>query len=243
MRLIAEFAFVLHARPWRETSLLVEILSAHHGRIGLIARGAQTPKRHPMRAALQPLQSIRFDAGIHGDLGQLHAVEAVDAAPRLSGAAILSGFYLNELTLRMTPRLDPLPQLYAAYARTRALLAWPELLAWTLRRYERDLLDALGIGFEWQRDGEGLPIDPAARYLLDPEYGARRQFNDADGGSRRMAATGAGLLALAADRMPEPEDLASLRLPMRWVLAQHLGSKGLKSWEILGDFGKLGDGT
>ncbi|HSR65372.1 MAG TPA: recombination protein O N-terminal domain-containing protein, partial [Xanthomonadaceae bacterium] len=78
MRYVAEAAFVLHARPWRETSLLVEVLSEGHGRLGLVARGVQGPKRHVLRAALQPLQSIRFDAVQHGELAQLRAAEAQD---------------------------------------------------------------------------------------------------------------------------------------------------------------------
>lgn len=61
MRITGETAFVLHARPWRETSLLVEVLGNDHGRIGLVARGVQGPKRHVLRAALQPLQCIRLD--------------------------------------------------------------------------------------------------------------------------------------------------------------------------------------
>ena len=95
MRYEAEPAFVLHARPWRETSLLVEVLSARHGRIGLLARGVQTPRRHPLRAALQPLQSIRFDAVQHGELARLTGAEATDTAPRLAGHAMLAGFYVN----------------------------------------------------------------------------------------------------------------------------------------------------
>src|SRR5690606_30187101 len=108
-----------HARAWRETSLLVEVLSANHGRIGLVARGVQGPKRHPLRAALQPLQWIRLDAVQQGELAQLRGAEALDAAPRLVGEAMLAGFYVNELTLRLTPRDDPQPDLFTAYARTR----------------------------------------------------------------------------------------------------------------------------
>lgn len=85
MRYTAEPAFVLHARPWRETSLLVEVLSAAHGRLGLVARGVTGPKKHALRAALQPLQSIRFDAVQAGELARLVAAEAVDAAPVLHG--------------------------------------------------------------------------------------------------------------------------------------------------------------
>src|SRR5690606_35147487 len=158
MRLTDEPAFVLHARAWRETSLLVEVLSANHGRIGLVARGVRGAKRHPLRAALQPLQSIRLDAVQQGELAQLRSAEALDAAPRLIGDAMLACFYINELTLRLTPRGEPQPDLFVAYAVTRERLRAEAPLAWTLRRFERDLLEALGVGFDWSCDGEGDPV-------------------------------------------------------------------------------------
>ncbi|MEG3157935.1 DNA repair protein RecO [Lysobacter zhanggongensis] len=234
MRITAEPAFVLHARPWRETSLLVEVLSLNHGRLGLIARGVKGPKRHPLRAALQPLQSIRLDAVQTGELAQLRSAEATDAAPRLVGDAMLSGFYLSELTLRLTPRGEAQPQLFGAYAMTRERLRSGEPLGWTLRRFERDLLDALGFGFDWSRDGDGEPLDPAARYRVDPEHGPRRLLSDRGQADRSGAATGRGLLDLAADRIPANDDLPGLRRVMRGVLAHHLGPRGLKSWEMLG---------
>ena len=240
MRYEAEPAFVLHARPWRETSLLVEVMTARHGRVGLLARGVQTPKRHPLRAALQPLQSIRFDAVQHGELARLTAAEALDTAPRLTGDAMLAGFYVNELTLRLSQRQDPQPDLFVAYATVRERLRAEAPLAWTLRRFERHLLDALGFGFDWCVDGEGEPIDAAARYRLDPEHGARRVLSDRGHGDRSSAATGQALLALANDTMPSVADVASLRRAMRGVLAHHLGPRGLKSWEMLGDLARIG---
>jgi DNA repair protein RecO (recombination protein O) len=113
-----------------------------------------------------------------------------------------------------------------------------EPLAWTLRRFERDLLEALGVGFALDSDGDGLPLDPAARYVLDPEYGPRRSINDR-GDGRHAAATGRGLLALAADAMPDRDDLVSLRLPLRALLLHYLEGRGLKSWEMLGELGRL----
>ena len=89
MRIEGETGFVLHARPWRETSLLVEVLGDGHGRIGLVARGVHSPKRQVLRAALQPLQHIRFDAVLAGELAQLRAAESLDAAPVLAGDALL----------------------------------------------------------------------------------------------------------------------------------------------------------
>lgn len=82
-------------------------------------------------------------------------------------------------------------------------------------------------------------MDPAARYRLDPEAGARRLLADRGHGDRRSAATGRALQALAADVLPEDEDLASLRRPMREVLAFHLGPRGLKSWEMLGELARI----
>lgn len=239
MRFTAEPAFVLHARPWRETSLLVEVLSADHGRIGLVARGVLAPRKHLLRAALQPLQSIRFDAVQKGELAQLAAAEAVDAAPLLHGDAAMAGFYVNELCLRLAPRHVPQPELHAAYEQVRERLRAGEPLAWTLRRFERDLLEALGVGLAFGQEADGMAVDPAARYRLDPEEGPRRLYSER-AGERRDTATGRALLALADDVLPDADDLASLRLPLRGVLLHHLGGRGLKSWEMLGELGRLG---
>lgn len=238
MRLTAEPAYILHVRPWRETSVLVEALSEQHGRIGLVARGVQGPKKQVLRAALQPFQHVRVDALLRGELARLVAAEAVDAAPRLLGDAALAGFYINELLLRLVPRGDPFPELYELYGRTRARLDGPQL-AWTLRRFERDLLDALGSGFDWSADADGAPIDPAARYRLDPEQGARRLLSDRGHGERSAAATGRALLALAQDRPPEASDLPGLRHALRAVLVHHLGPRGLKSWEMMADLARV----
>ena len=240
MRYAAEPAFVLHARAYRETSLLVEVLSEAHGRVGLLARGVRGPKRHVLRAALQPLQHLRFDALQRGELAQLQAAEALDAAPLLGGDAALAGFYINELVLRLAPRHDPLPELYDAYglARERLRNEAPDrtAISWLLRRFERDLLEALGFGLPFEVDGDGAPVDPAARYVLDPEQGPRRLLLDR---GRDATATGHALLALAADAMPDEEDLAGLRRALRAVLVHHLGARGLKSWELMGELGRI----
>lgn len=239
MRYVSQPAYVLHARAWRETSLLLEVLSEDHGRLGLIARGVHGPKKQVLRAALQPLQHIRFEAVQRGELAWLNAAEAIDAAPRLRNDAAWAGFYVNELLLRLAPRQDPRPELYALYGEVRARLGDGAALAWTLRRFERDLLDALGSGFDLAHDGDGAAIDPAARYRLDAEHGPRRLLGERDG-DRARSATGRALLALAADRCPEDaDDLAGLRRVLREVLATHLGGRGLKSWELMGELGRI----
>ncbi len=233
MRYQSQPAFVLHARAWRETSLLVEVLTSEHGRVGLVARGVHGPKKQQLRAALQPLQHIRFDGVQRGELAQLSTAEAIDQAPRLLGDTMLAGFYLNELMLRLAPRHEGYGMLYAIYGETRARLGLELPLAWTLRRFERDLLEVLGVGFAWDTDGDGDAIDPAARYRLDPEHGPRRLHGDPGRVGRDHTATGRALLDLAADCEPHADDMQGLRRAIRIVLLHHLGGRPLKSWELI----------
>ena len=234
MRVQGQPAFVLHARPWRETSLIVELLTRDHGRIGLVARGVQGPKRQPLRAALQPLQHVRVDYVQRGELGRLLQAEAVDVAPVLHGETLLAAFYIAELLLRLLPRQDAADTVYDRYGALRAELAGDAPLAWTLRRFERDLLDLLGYGLPLDRTDDGAPLDPAARYLLDAERGPLRDHRHARG-----SVSGAALLALASDRVPPPAQLAELRGALRGVLQGHLGGAPLKSWGLMSDLAGL----
>lgn len=235
MQVRVQPAFVLHARAWRETSLIVELLTRDHGRVAVVARGVQGPKRHALRAALQPLQSIRADFLPRGELARLVQAEAIDAGARLQGDALMAAFYVNELVLRLLPRQDPAPDLYERYGQLRRELAGGDPLAWTLRRFERDLLELLGYGLALDQDEHGERIDPAARYRLDHERGpVRDRTHDA------ASTSGAALLALAEDRLPPAAQLAELRSALRGVLQVHLGPQGLKSWGLLSALARVG---
>lgn len=233
-RLEQQPAFVLHTRPWREASQLVEVLSARDGRLGLVARGLSSPRAQSLRAALQPWQWIGVTWLPRGELGQLRAAEALDTAPRFPGAAVLPGFYVNELILRLVPRQDPLPGLYRAYAEVRQMLGEGEQLAWALRRFERDLLTELGFWQDLGVDADGRAVDPGASYRLVPGQGLHRCSGTAAG----AVVSGQALLDLQADRCPPSPMLGSLRLPMRGVLAHHLGPRGLQSWEMAASLGR-----
>ena len=238
-----EFAFVLHARLWRETSLLLELLTKSHGRIGLVARGVQSGKNQSKRAALQPLQWICFSAVMRSEMAVLRQVEALDAAPRLDGMALFAGFYLNELTLSLTVRDVPIEDCYTAYGRARLRLAERATsLAWTLRCFERDLLDALGVGFDLRSDTEGHSIQASRAYWLNPVAGPQRCNADPPSGlgllhRHQPRVSGEALLALMHDQQPTSVALvSSLRAPMRAVIQHHLGGKKLKSWEMITAF-------
>jgi len=236
VRILGQPAIVLHATRWRESSLLLEMFTHEHGRVGVVARGVHGPKKQPLRAALQPLQRIRVDYLQRGELAHLLQAEASGHSPALCGDALMAGFYLNELALRLLPRNDAHPQLFLRFAAALDELSSTPSLAWTLRRFERDLLDALGYALDLQHDAESVPLDADARYRIDPEHGLWRVRET---GMRTDGIAGAALLALAGDIMPSGAHLREQRIALRSVIAHHLGARGLRSWGLLGEFARL----
>ncbi len=231
MRTTAQPAYVLHARAWRETSLLVEAFSRDFGRVGLVARGVRSARARLPRALLEPLQPLRMDWGGRGELQTLAAVELDGCAAGLRGDALLSAMYVNELLVRLTARNDPHPRLFQRYAALLEALSHTRTLAWTLRCFERDLLGAIGYAPQLDTDAAtGAPIDPAREYDYVPEQGAFAAGN-VPGGVRL---DGSALLALAAGgEPPGPEGLVQLRRLMRALIAAQLGDRGLQSWRVL----------
>ncbi|MDQ7994731.1 MAG: DNA repair protein RecO [Luteibacter sp.] len=229
MRVEQQPTFVLHARPYRETSLLVECLTRDHGRIGVVARGVRNERARLQRAQLEPFQRLAFDLIMKGELATLRTAEPSGVAQRLTGDAGMAGLYLNELVVRLTGRQDPNPDLFDHYERTLRRMAVGEPLAWTLRRFERDMLEALGYALPLDIDAiDGEPLDPLLTYFYDPESGVLPgRAGDARG------IRGADLLALAADQAPDTAGLASLRRMMRQIISFHLGGGELKAWRVL----------
>lgn len=232
MRIEQQPAFILHARAYRETSLLLECYTRDHGRIGAVARGVRKERSRMPRALLQPLTPVSIGWSGSGDLVTLNGVESRDEALGLAGESVLCGLYLNELMLRLTARHDPHPDLFAAYAQTLRRLAAREHAAWTLRRFERDLLDQLGYGIDTAVDAAtGAELDPQQAYGYRHELGAVPWQGSSDG----PRTAGAALLALARDQRPGDAELAQLRRWMRNVLAAHLDGRDLESWKMMGD--------
>lgn len=229
MRIEQQPAYVLHARAYRETSLLLECLTREHGRLGVVARGVRGERSRLRRAQLEPFQPLALGLLLRGEMATLTAVEAVGAPQRLSGDVALAGLYLNELVVRLSGRQDPLPPLFDAYAVTLSRLAAGESPGWSLRRFERDLLDATGYGLQLLHEADtGEAIDPEGWYRYVVEQGAVR----CAAGSQH-ALRGGDLLALARDHMPESGGLKSLRNLMREVIRFHLGGGELRAWRVL----------
>lgn len=222
--------WVLHLRPWRETSAIVEIFTRDLGRVGLVVRGIRGPKRQPLRAALQPLCLVACDFRLAGELGQLRQAEALMAPLGLSGDRLMAGFYLAELVVRLLPRQEASPALFTTFGDSLAALADQEALGWTLRCFERDLLRASGMAPPLDRDAHGDPLHAEASYRIEPEQGLLPQPPNAVGG-----VPGSALLALAAGQAPGAQAQRDLKRVLRTLLAHQLGPRGLRSWDILRD--------
>ncbi|MGY3038560.1 DNA repair protein RecO (recombination protein O) [Rhodanobacter sp. TND4EL1] len=229
MRIEQQPAYVLHARPYRETSLLLECLSREHGRLGVVARGVRGERARLRRAQLEPFQALSMDLLLRGEMATLTSVETVGISTRLNGDAGLAGLYLNELVVRLTGRQDPSPALFDAYALTLQRLASEPSLAWTLRRFERDLLESTGYGLQLQYDSvSGDSLEAGASYRYEVEQGAIRCADNSP-----HAIRGSDLLALEEDRMPDAAGLKSLRDMVRQVIRFHLGGGELRAWRVL----------
>ncbi len=226
-------AYVLHARPYRETSLLLEVFSRDQGRLGVVARGVRGAKGQALRAALQPLQPLLLSLGGRGDLLHLRGAEAAGPALQLSGDSLLSAFYVNELVMRLLPRGEEQQALFWRYAECLGALADASAaLAWELRRFERDLLSAAGYGLDLELDAEGRDVEEGVGYQFNPETGLWPASVTLPA---EQTYSGTALLALARDEMPEAFALRELRRLMRVVLRHHLGERGLRSWQVLAD--------
>jgi DNA repair protein RecO (recombination protein O) len=230
MRVEQQPGFVLHARAWRETSLLLEVVSRDFGRVGLVARGVRSTRSRTPRALLQPLAPLSLNWSGQGELATLASVDASGPPFMLNGEALLCGLYLNELIARLLPRNDPHPETFAAYVETLQRLSELGASAWHLRRFERNLLADLGYGLvlEHEADTE-VPIRADTDYAYRLDAGPVSWRGAADG----LKLRGSALLALAADQEPNAEDLAALRRLMRALITHHLDGPGLRAWSML----------
>jgi DNA repair protein RecO (recombination protein O) len=231
-QVLLERGYVLHQRPYRDSSQLLECMTAAHGRMGLVARGSRRAATR-QRALLQPFVPITLSWIRRGDLGRLTHVEADGPSHVLAGQRLLAGYYANELLLRLLARGDPNGEVFSCYSRCLAQLGAAPSLARALRVFELELLRALGYGLELDGDAvTGEPLRQELRYVYELERGLRRadaQDSDTDFYSGR------DLIAL---RELALEDDASLRTAQRLlgrVLREHLGERPLKSRLVLQD--------
>lgn len=227
-----EPAYVLHTHPWKETSLIVEALTAGHGRIGLVARGARRAYS-ALRTRLLGFHPLLLSWQGKGGLKTLRAAEWQGGTLQLRGRALICGFYVNELILRLLPPDDPHPTLYQRYEQTLHALAKAADPQPVLRRFELVLLSELGYAQTLNRTVEGEAVRP------DRYYGYAFGRGVVSDVQTEVCCLGKTLLDMAAGDYSDPRTLAESKQFMRALINHYLGDKPLHTRQLLLDLQAL----
>jgi len=230
-----EPGYVLHAYPYKESSLIVEAFTRRFGRVGLLARGARRP-RSTMRGVLLAFHPLRLTWTATAELGTLMAVEWGGGPQALAGIGLMCGFYLNELLLRLLPRDDPHEALFDSYEEALARLSAGAAQASVLRSFELRMLAELGYAPVLDRDAaNGAAIEPAKHYAYEPERGPV-ETRRSDGDS---VISGRTLLDMAADNYESTRTREQARQLMRTLIADRLGGQDLHTRAVLSELQDL----
>jgi DNA repair protein RecO (recombination protein O) len=214
-------AFVLHARRYGDTSLLVELFGVDSGRSACIAKGAAKTQ------LLQPFQPLLVALRGRGEVQTLAAAEPAGARIALLGRTLYCGFYLNELLMKLTARGDPSPEVYRLYAQTITAMGQGQEMEGLLRSFEVGLVERLGLGLVLDHDSDGEPLDLQAHYRYDMDRGPERASADSEGHY-----PGAMFRALRTGQFDPPELQRHARVFMRRVLDHHLEGRPIRSREL-----------
>lgn len=219
-RIQLEPGYILNARPYNDSSLLLEAFTRGHGRVGLVARGARGPKSKT-RALLQPLRPLLLSWTQSGEMGTLTGVEAAAPPPALEGERIFYGWYLNELLLKLTQRHEMHADLFDRYALTLELITGDRAEI-ALRLFEKHLLAELGYGLHLPDD-----LQPEQHYRCEAGL---EQVRAAQG---PLTYAGASLIALADETLESPQSLKDAQRLLRAAIRQQLGDKTLETPAML----------
>ncbi|MHB1946752.1 MAG: DNA repair protein RecO [Gammaproteobacteria bacterium] len=231
MRIAIQPAFILHHRPYRETSLILDLLTQDHGRLSVIARGVRTA-RSRTRALLQPFTPLLVTWQGKSELMTMGSVEAQGAPIQLRGDCLLSAFYLNELLIRILHKHDPHPKLYTIYQETLLELQDAQLAQKTLRLFEKKLLEELGYGHQLQYDiSHGNPFVAEQNYQFFPEQGFEL-YQEGCIVAEAFIFSGKSLIALEKEQLDDEQSLRDAKRLMRLLLAPLLGSQPLQSRKL-----------
>lgn len=234
-RIAGQPGFVLHSYPYKETSLIIDMFTRDHGRVGLVAKGAKRPFSK-LRGVLQTFQPLSVSWSGKSELRTLIDAEWVGGMLPLERTALLCGFYLNELLVKLLARDDRHPALFDHYVSTLNQLAHGEPAQIVLRKFERALLKETGVAADLGRCTIArAPVEPQCDYVVDPERGARA----AGQGELWPVVSGKTLLDMEREDYTDPVTQAQSKQLMRFLLAHHLGGQPLNTRQILIDLMQL----
>ncbi|MBL8264885.1 DNA repair protein RecO [Steroidobacter sp.] len=225
-------AYVLHHRPYRDTSRILELFSRDHGRVSVFARGARGGSKAggSLLPILQPFNRLLVSWSGRGEAGQLTGAEFDGTMTPLPSDRLVHGFYLNELLLKLFARHDSHPDVFALYAQTIDDLKLQDAIR-PLRLFEKRLLEAIGYGLALERDAhDDAPLEPDASYHYRMEQGPVRVEGVAESGA---VYSGATLLSLGREELADAHVCADARRLLRAALDRCLDGRELRTRQVM----------
>ena len=150
-------AYVLHRRPYRETSYIVDFFTLEEGRVSAVAKGVKNSKSDK-KSLLQPFQHLRLQLSGKSELKNLRHVESVSPSINLVGTALFCAMYVNELTNRVMPARLASDGVHNAYENALLSLRDESDIEVTLRQFEFALLDEMGLLPDFTTDVDDPPV-------------------------------------------------------------------------------------
>lgn len=215
-KVLHEPAYILHSQPYRDTSLLLDVFTRHHGRVSVLAKGAKRPYTQWRASSFQTFQTLSMSFTTKSDVKTLLDVEWVGGIPMLQGAALISGYYMNEWLRRGLARDDVHEGLFDAYQHSLADLSLSSVAehAAVLRAFEFKFLAQLGFGVPI--NGE---FEPTQQYSIN----------------NAPQVMGQTLLDMQNGNFHSPQTAQESKMLLRFWLQQHVGDKPLHTRNLLLD--------
>jgi DNA repair protein RecO (recombination protein O) len=230
--------FLLHSRPFRESSLIATFLTDSDGRQDLIVRSARSGRRRQSSSPL-PFSLYELSWAGKGSLKNLQFFESLDATVPLTGQRLYCGLYLNELLYRLLSRHEPEPLLLQRYADALQALAnsLDNDVEPVLRNFELNLLDVLGFGLDFSRDENGQDLSTGSSYVFMPEKGLHLAIQQ----ERKSAIVGDAhsFQSITQRDFSNPDVRKLAKVVLRAALSVYLGGRPLRSRELFASTTKI----
>lgn len=224
-RILNTQGFVLHQKPYSETSSLVDIFTWEYGSLRVLAKGV---RKNKTTARLQAFTLLSLSWSGRGQLPVLTQAETLGECYLLSGDALYCGFYLNELLLNLLPPGDPHPAIFEAYQHILTQLSQAGKLESLLRYFELFLLESLGYGLSLNTNGDThTAVQSDKFYCYEPEQGLKEAAQVTP-----HTLHGNTLLALQNRTLQSEVELREAKRLMRRLIQHYTNGKPIRSRDL-----------
>tara|TARA_Y100001936_G_scaffold31779_1_gene29817 strand:- start:2527 stop:3273 length:747 start_codon:yes stop_codon:yes gene_type:complete len=236
-RILKQPTWILHQRPYRDTSCIIDIFTRDLGRVSIIAKGGRSPKSK-FRGLLRPFFPMKLSWYSGKNLGNLVDIDVIGKPYNLIGDSLLSAYYLNELILKFLVKDDPQVEIFDLYSRTISDLIESVNIAPVLRKFEIEFLKLIGYGLNLEfESGTELPVRSHFFYEYKPEIG----LVISDKKNDHCVFNGADIKAINQGDFQEKKTIKSANRLLKSIINFHLDGRRLKTRRVLEELKRFGD--